>query len=246
MKRALDACSALPLPDVAVLPELFTVGFKLDSISGAALHPEELDTLPLAKLAGELGIWLIGGSHPVRTSRGIINSMPVYDPSGNRVHTAEKIHLFRRMGEDSVFAGGLPSGVFRMGDVVAGAAVCYDLRFPEVFRPLVLKGARILFVSAQWPIPRRKVFRYLLQARSAEAQVFTVGCNLGGDHLGSRFRGGGGIANPWGVFLKGETVMPGVRDFRLELKQVDEERSRINCLADRRPSVYTMCEGGEE
>lgn len=238
MERAVSACSAQPLPDVAVLPELFTIGYVLHRIRGAALNPSDLGSLPLARVAGSTGIWVLGGSFPVSTPRGVINTMPVYDPLGRLVHTAEKIHLFRSMGEEKAFSGGLPTGVFNMGGITAGAAICYDLRFPEVFRPMTISGARIIFVSAEWPKPRQGVFRCLLQARSAEAQVFTVGCNLGGDHLGTVFRGGGGVSSPSGEFIRGHVVSPGVRDFEINIGQVQLERRRIDCLADRRPGAY--------
>lgn len=246
MERSIAAISTAPLPDVAVLPELFTIGFALDRIDGAALSLSDLSGLPLARVARECGMWVLGGSFPVRTSRGVVNTMPVYSPSGSLVHTAGKIHLFRPMGEHTAFTGGLPSGVFDMQGISAGAAVCYDLRFPEVFRDLALGGALILFVAAQWPVQRRKVFRCLLQARSSEAQVFTVGCNLGGDHLGSRYRGGGGVCAPSGDFLKGRRVAAGVTDYELDMTLVERERKRINCLADRRPEAYgTTTEAAE-
>ncbi|MFO7627812.1 MAG: nitrilase-related carbon-nitrogen hydrolase [Candidatus Fermentibacteraceae bacterium] len=238
MERAIEACSRTPFPDVSVLPELFTIGFVMDRIEGAAIDLPELADLPLARVARECGTWVIGGSFPVRTPGGIVNTMPVYSPSGVLVHTVEKIHLFKNMREDTAFTGGLPTGVFGIHGITAGAAVCYDLRFPEVFRDLTLGGALILFVAAQWPVQRRKVFRCLLQARSSEAQVFTVGCNLGGDHLGSRFGGGGGVCAPSGDFLKGRKVAAGVTDYELDMTLVDLERKRINCLADRRPETY--------
>lgn len=238
MRKAVEACSFPPVPDVSVLPELFTIGFVMDRIEGASLDAASLACLPLARVAAECGSWIIGGSFPVRTARGILNTVPVFAPSGLLVHTAEKIHLFRNMREDAAFTGGMPTGVFDIRGTAAGAAVCYDLRFPEVFRGLAIGGARIVFVVAQWPVQRRGVFRCLLKARSSEAQVFTVGCNLGGDHLGSRFRGGGGVCAPSGDFLKGRRVAPGVTDYDLDPSLVDLERKRIDCLADRRPEVY--------
>ena len=244
MQRAVEACSAAPSPDVSLLPELFTIGFVMDRIGGAALDPSSLAALPLARAARECGSWIIGGSFPVSTTRGIVNTIPVFSPSGLLVHTSEKIHLFRNMREDAAFTGGVQTGVFDIQGTPAGAAVCYDLRFPEVFRDLAVAGARIVFVVAQWPVQRRKVFRCLLQARSSEAQIFTAGCNLGGDHLGSRFRGGGGVCAPSGEFLKGRKVAPGVTDYELDLALVDLERKRINCLADRRPEAYGICRGG--
>lgn len=238
MEKAVIAAYLKPLPDVLILPELFTIGFVLDSIQKNALEPEQLETVPLADAAADTGVWIVGGTFPVRTPRGIVNMLPVYDGRGKLVHTTEKTHLFRNMGEDSVFTAGEPAGVFDLKGVAAGASVCYDLRFPELFRKHVLAGAELLVLPAQWPQPRLELFRSLLKARSAEAQVFTAGCNLGGEHLGVRFHGGGGIATPSGKMIEPVQVEEYIRDFTLDIGEVKRTREKIDCLSDRRPDVY--------
>ncbi|MCK4807075.1 MAG: hypothetical protein KAT09_05490, partial [Candidatus Aegiribacteria sp.] len=90
---------------------------------------------------------------------------------------------------------------------------------------------------------RLELFRSLLRARSAEAQIFTVGCNLGGEHLGVIFGGSGGVAHPGGKMIKGRNVMEGVSDFEIDLTDVEEMRSHINCLEDRRPKEYGTLSG---
>ncbi len=106
-----------------------------------------------------------------------------------------------------------------------------------------MDGAEILFVPAQWPSGRLELFRSLLRARSAEAQIFTVGCNLGGEHLGVMFGGSGGVVHPGGKMIKGREVIEGVSDFEIDLTDVEEIRSHINCLDDRRPEEYGMLSG---
>lgn len=238
MDRAIHSAELSPKPDVIVLPELFTIGFVLDRIAEYAITIQDLKNSPLAEAASGLGISVVGGTFPVKTDRGIINMLPVWDSNGKLIHTTEKAHLFKNMGEDSAFTEGIPSGVFKIRGVTAGASVCYDLRFPELFRRLALNGARIIFLPAQWPESRLELFRSFLRARAGEAQIFFVGCNLGGNHLGVRFRGGGGIVSPSGKMLNWIDVDKYVRDYDIDINEVDRVRKRIACLEDRRPEIY--------
>ncbi len=238
IERAVSALKMTPLPDVMLLPELFTIGFELDKIAEQAVTIDDLKRSPLACAAAEAGVSLVAGSFPVKTSRGIVNTLPVYNAEGVLVHTTEKAHLFKNMGENRVFEPGTPSGVFAINGVISGASVCYDLRFPELFRNHTLNGARIIFLPAQWPEERIDLFRSYLMARAGEAQVFVVGCNLGGDHLGVKFRGGGGVSSPGGELMPWKDVSEYVRDFDIDIDEVDRVRERISCLEDRRPEIY--------
>lgn len=238
MEKFMKAAVISPLPDVAVLPELFTIGYQLDRIPDMAFSPEDLDQLMPAHYAEENNIWLVAGTLPVKLSDGVVNRMPVYDTDGRKVYSTEKVHLFRQMGEDRAFIPGKCGGTFDMDGKQAAGVICYDLRFPELSRRLTLSGAEILFVPAQWPGGRRELFRSLLRARAAESQVFVVGCNLGGEHLGVIFNGGGGVAHPGGQMLKGSEISEGITDFVIDLDDVREMRTRIDCLSDLRPEEY--------
>ncbi|NOQ21910.1 MAG: hypothetical protein GQ565_04580 [Candidatus Aegiribacteria sp.] len=238
MHKFSEAAVISPVPDTAVFPELFTTGFVLDDILSLALSEEDLSNLPAASAAGENGIWIIGGTLAVRTDCGVVNRMVAYSPEGELVYWTDKVHLFKQMGEDSAFVPGKCGGTFPFMGTTGAGIVCYDLRFPELSRRLVLAGAEILFVPAQWPGGRLELFRSLLRARAAEAQIFTVGCNLGGEHLGVMFGGSGGVAHPGGKMIKGRNVMQGVTDFEIDLTDVREMRRHINCLEDRRPEEY--------
>ena len=238
MDRFSEAAVISPVPDVAVLPELFTTGYTLDDIPSLALSEEELVNLPVASAAVENGLWIIGGTLPVKTDSGVVNRMVVYSPEGALEYWTEKVHLFKQMGEDRAFIPGKCGGTFPFMETTGAGIICYDLRFPELSRRLVMEGAGILFVPAQWPGGRLELFRSLLRARSAEAQVFTVGCNLGGEHLGVMFGGSGGVVHPGGKMINGRSVIEGVTDFTIDLTDVEEMRNRINCLQDRRPEEY--------
>lgn len=236
--RFSEAAVTPPLPDAAALPELFTTGYVLDSIPSFALSEEDLESIPLAAAAKDNGIWIIGGTFPVKTEAGVVNRMVVYSPEGTIAYQTEKVHLFKQMGEDKAFIPGKCGGTFPFMGTTAAGMVCYDLRFPELSRRLSLEGTEIMFVPAQWPSGRLGLFRSLLRARAAEAQIFTVGCNLGGEHLGVLFGGGGGVVHPGGKMIKARSVTEGVSDFEIDLSDVKDMRSRINCLEDRRPEEY--------
>ncbi len=244
MHRFSEAAVVSPVPDAAVLPELFTTGYVLDSISSLAISEENIKDLPAASAAGEHSIWIIAGSLPVKTDCGVVNRMVVYSPEGVLAYQTEKVHLFKQMGEDRAFIPGKCGGTFPFMGTTGTGIVCYDLRFPELSRRLALAGAEILFVPAEWPGGRLELFRSLLRARAAEAQIFTVGCNLGGEHLGVMFGGGGGVVHPGGKMIKGRDVIEGVSDFEIDLADVELIRSRINCLQDRRPEEYGTVEQG--
>ncbi len=240
LHRFSEAAVIPPVPDAAIFPELFTTGYALDSIESLAFSEEELSELPLSSVAGEHGLWIIGGSFPVKTIHGVVNRIVAYSPQGTLVYQTEKVHLFKQMNEDKAFIPGKCGDTFPFMGTTAAGMICYDLRFPELARRLVLAGAEILFVPAQWPSGRLEVFRSLLRARAAEAQIFTVGCNLGGEHLGVIFGGGGGVVHPGGKMIKGRSIIEGVSDYKIDLGDVDEMRSRINCLSDRRPEEYGL------
>lgn len=243
MYKFSEAAVIPPLPDAVIFPELFTTGYVLDSIPSLALSEEDLIDLPAASAAGDNGIWIIGGTLPVKTDSGVVNRMLVYSPEGALAYQTEKVHLFKQMGEDRAFIPGKCGGTFPFMGTTGAGIVCYDLRFPELSRRLALDGAEILFVPAQWPSGRLELFRSLLRVRAAEAQIFTVGCNLGGEHLGVMFGGSGGVAHPGGKMIRGCSVIENVSDFDIDLTDVEEMRSHMNCLDDRRPEEYDMLSG---
>lgn len=221
-----------------VFPELYSTGYVLDDLARLATPGEDAPRGPVAEFCSARRVWGVAGSVPVSVAGGIVNRIHVHDASGRLVHTADKVHLFRQMGEHRVFVPGRPSGVFDTPWMKAGAMICYDLRFPELVRGMSLSGAGIVFVPAEWPAVRTDLFRCLLRARAAENQIFAAGCNIGGSHLGTAFGGGGGVASPDGSLLPWTDVSPGVRDFDIDPQEAARVRHDVDCLADLRPEVY--------
>lgn len=233
--------------DLVLLPELWSTAYDLEN---AALHAAPLaDSADgdgwfarLAALAQRHAVWLGGSILEARAGRHY-NCFALYSPAGTLAAAYRKLHLFRLMQEEQYLApgpepvcAGLPWGK-------AGLAICYDLRFPELFRGYALSGARIILLPAEWPHPRRAHWRTLLRARAIENQCFVAACNRVGASKGSTFFGASAVIDPWGETLVEGGETEALLTVSLDLAQVDGARSRIPVFDDRRPDAYARFPG---
>lgn len=233
--------------DLVVLPELWSTAYDLER---AALH-----AAPLAQAAGEPGwfgrladlaqthgVWLTGSLLEAQPGDRFYNCMALYGPDGKLHGAYRKIHLFRLMEEEIYLAPGQAPVVLDLPWGKTGLAICYDLRFPELFRGYALQGARLMVLPAEWPHPRREHWRTLLRARAIENQCFVAGCNRVGSSKGASFFGASALIDPWGETLveggEAEMLLTAIVD----LSQVDTVRSKIPVFADRRPELYQLDE----
>jgi len=223
--------------DVVLLPELWATGYDLENAGRYATGLEEGLFARLAALAREKAIYICGSLLAWQDGR-YYNTAPLFSPAGERLGHYSKIHLFRLMEEDRYLAAGRETPVFDLPWGRSAIALCYDLRFPELFRRYALAGARIIFLSAEWPYPRLEHWRTLLQARAIENQIFIAACNRVGESKGERFFGHSAIYDPWGKLVveagDGEVLLTASIDLAL----VEEVRRTIPVFADRRPELY--------
>ena len=117
-------------------------------------------------------------------------------------------------------------------------AICYDLRFPEMWRRYADAGAQLVLIPAEWPARRVEHWRLLLRARAVENQFFVAGCNRAGADGDVEFGGHSAAVDPWGQVLVAGGVEPGLFVASLDLDEVARGRSTFPFLADRRPEVY--------
>jgi len=194
-RAALDAAKARA--DVLCLPEMFSTGFSMDA---AALGEELKGSATLGAvqaIAKQNKIAIIGSM--VEKDRGkFYNTAVVVDKTGKLISTYRKINLFPLAKEHKVYSAGTGAEAFGLGGVKCGVAICYDLRFPEVFRTLALKGAKVIFVPANWPASRTAHWLTLLQARAIEDQVFIAGVNRVGEDPKAHYHGNSIVFGPWG------------------------------------------------
>lgn len=224
--------------DVVLLPEIWTTGYYLKELDRWAETEQGETFSALKEIARSNQTWIIAGSVPLRLADDIYNAMPAISPEGILVARYEKIHMFSMYGESKYFQSGSRRSVFALNETIAGLAICYDLRFPELFRSLALDGAQIIFLAAEWPVARREHWRLLCQARAVENQVFIVAVNCVGEHRGIIFHGHSLLVSPDGVIVAegGETEKVIYAD--IDPAETSRVRERLQVWRDRRPEMY--------
>ena len=225
--------------DLIVFPELWTSGYDLER---AAELAEPLDGYTAHVLSGwamAYKLW-ITGSFLLRTENGICNAAPLFGPEGQVLGPYCKIHRFRLMAEDRWLEAGATPGLYERPWGTTGIGICYDLRFPELFRTYALAGARLILLPSEWPHPRLAHWRTLVRARAIENQCFVAAVNRVGSDRANAFCGHSVLVGPWGETIVESGDAPLLTTETIDLDQSDDARSRMPVLADRRPECYTL------
>ena len=115
-----------------------------------------------------------------------------------------------------------------------GLSICYDLRFPEMFRPYAVAGSYLTLIVAEWPERRVQHWSKLLQARAIENQMFVAGVNKVGESMGVKLGGCSAIVDPWGIIRQGGGDDEVILRAELDLAEVKTARKRFPALADRK------------
>lgn len=225
-------------PDVIVLPELWTTGYDLTRLSEIA-DKDGLETKEkLIEWSKQYGVHIVGGSIAKQTEQGVTNTMYVVTNKGELVNEYSKVHLFQLMDEHKYLIAGNSTGEFKLDDVECAGTICYDIRFPEWMRVHTAKGAKVLFVVAEWPLVRLAHWRLLLQARAVENQCYVVACNRAGKDPNNEFAGHSLIVDPWGEVVVEANEEESILFGELTFEKIEEVRKGIPVFADRRPELY--------
>jgi deaminated glutathione amidase len=235
--------------ELVVLPEKWTVLGTGEQLRAGA---QDLDGPALRwarSIAAELGIDLVAGSIVERVpgAEKLSNTSIHFGPDGTQRALYRKIHMFDVEVDGVVYA---ESENFAAGDRIVvselrggaklGMTVCYDLRFPELYRILAVRGAQVVSIPSAFTLTTtRDHWEVLVRARAIENQCFVVAANQIGSHPGGHRSGGRSlIVDPWGLVLAtapdAETAI--VAD--LDLEALAGIRRRLPSLANRRPEAY--------
>lgn len=257
--RSLIAQAAAAGAELVALPEYFCLMGEQDSDKLAIAEPLADATTPgtpstpmqhvLAETAREFGVWLIAGTLPIRTpdSDKVHNALLVYDPQGVRVARYDKIHLFcfddgqRRYDEAASLTPGRLPVSFEMRDEAGenwhiGLSVCYDLRFPELFRAMGASKALDLIVlpAAFTDTTGKAHWELLLRARAVENLCHVLAPAQGGLHEnGRRTFGHSMVIEPWGGVLAVQPEGPGVVLAELSKANQTKVRTQLPALTHR-------------
>ncbi len=233
--------------EIIMLPEMFNTPYQNDKF-GEYAEDEAGKTLAfLRKVAEELKILLIGGSIPEREGDKIYNTSYIINEDGDVIGKHRKVHLF-----DIDVKGGITffeSDSLTAGDEATiidtsfgkiGVAICYDIRFPELFRKMVLDGARYLFIPAAFNIVTGPAhWEILTRARALDNQVYlAIASPARSDELSYKAYGHSLIVNPWGEIVDQLDEKESILVVEIDPDMVDNIRGELPILKHRKPLVY--------
>jgi predicted amidohydrolase len=221
--------------DIVVLPEVFATGFDYEKLPDLVKRSDEVVSR-MSDSAKSLNSHLIF-TQVVEEGGSFFNRLFHLDRNGDVRDTYDKTHLFSRAGEDRFFTPGNHLITFNVDDTIIGPLICYEVRFPEISRKLVLEGAGILIYPAQWPQFRTFQWDTLLRARAIENQCYVVGVNVHGDHGGSMMGGMSEIYSAYGDLLCRVEKNEGWAVAELDPLVMGSIREKIPVLTERRQDL---------
>lgn len=230
---------------VLALPELWTTG--IDFVSYVDICFEQDKTIEkIQKIAKAHKIWLTGSMLYHDKEGRATNTSFCFSPKGEVLAHYSKMHLFSLMHEDKHFKPGSKLVVEDLPWGKSGFAICYDIRFPELYRSYALKGAEMVFSPVAFPIERAFQWNHLVRARAIENQMFMVTASQVGTAsikgIGDvKFMGGSVIIDPLGKTVieagdTGEVLLTG----SIDLKMVENTRNFMQIFKDRKPQCYSL------
>jgi len=201
----------------------------------------------LSDCARRAGVWVVGGTLPLRTAQAerVRNSCCVYAPDGRRVARYDKIHLFaydngrERYDEGRVLEPGDTPVAFDAEGLRIGLSVCYDVRFPELYRMLCTPPCDLICVPSSFTYTTGSAhWELLLRARAVENQAYVIAPAQGGTHEnGRRTWGHSMVIDPWGEVLAVQDEGEGVVTAEIARARIDGVRQQLPALTHRRADL---------
>lgn len=191
--------------DLIILPEMWNVGFtSFDRYISEAEGKDGKTLTMLRRMAEKTQSYIHGGSFVEKDQDSYYNSSYLISPTGEIVGQYRKIHLFGyNSQEEKILTPGKDVAVVSTPLATIGMATCFDLRFPELFRTMVDKGAEIFLVCSAWPYPRLEAWNMLNRVRALENQCYLISSNSCGVLGGVQFVGHSLVVDPWGEIIAG-------------------------------------------
>ena len=231
---------------LVALPEYFCLMARRDGDKLAIAEAPGIGPIQafLSAQARQHGLWLVGGTLPLRTDdpAHARNTCLAYAPDGALAARYDKIHLFRydngreSYDEARVLEAGSEPVTLQAGPLRVGLSICYDLRFPELYRQLCSPPCDLLSVPAAFTYPTgRAHWELLLRARAVENQCYVIAAAQGGTHEnGRRTWGHSMVVDPWGEVLAVQAEGEGVVLADVEMERIASVRQQMPALMHRR------------
>ena len=243
--RTLVAEAARRGSDLICFPEMWTTGFDWDFNKKEACRHEGVVSR-VAAMARQFSIWLNGSMIALDESGSVSNTSVLFSPDGSMAGVYRKTHLFSPAHEDRHMAPGNCLTAVNAPWGRTGLSICYDLRFPELFRSYALKGVCVQLCPSAFPYPRLEHWRILVRARAIENQMFMIAVNqVGPARVGSddgvTFFGSSVIIDPWGrTVIEADECSEMLLTATIDIEEVTRVRSAMTVFKDRRPEIYEL------
>jgi predicted amidohydrolase len=227
---------------LVVFPEMSDTGYVMDVIRKTATPWNEGAVPELQELARRLSLGIVAGVSE-KEDGCIYNSQVAITAQGEIAARYRKTHLFAPIGEDKCCTAGDCLTSITFDTFQFGLTICYDLRFPELYRTLAVEHAANVFLnSSAWPFPRLEHLRVLAMARAIENQSYFLLANRVGNDGGVTFCGSSAVIDPYGAILCAASADREELLFaELSAEVLDATRTRLPVFAHRRPALY-RCE----
>ena len=217
--------------DLIIFPEMYSTGFSMRSgISCDLVEGDQSAIKFLKDSSKKYSCCTIGGVATKRDGK-LYNESLAALPDGSLI-SYKKINLFTLAQEDKTYSPGKNLETFKWNSWIIGMSICYDLRFPEIYRGLTLKQSSLIVNIANWPINRIDHWVTLLRARAIENQCFMIGVNRTGTDPNCIYNGRSMIIDPLGEIILDAGKTEGVFSSNIEIEKVNSWRDDFPALKD--------------
>jgi len=225
---------AKPAPgSMILLPEMFSTGFSMN-VATVTDHESRSDQTFLSHLAHEHRCFVVGGFVTTGSDQKGLNQSAVFDPEGHELVRYTKLHTFTPGKETAHYLPGTGITLCEAGGFRVCPFICYDLRFPEIFRSAARQGAQLFVVIANWPSMREDHWVTLLRARAIENQAYVAAANRCGNDPWLPYPGRSLIVDPHGVVLADAGPSEGIISADIDPAAVESWRRDFPLLRDMR------------
>jgi predicted amidohydrolase len=243
LRQALEMVDRSPASDLLMLPEIWPIGFfsfdryraESETISGPVVSAFQ-------DKAHERRCHILMGSFVEKENDSYYNTTLLLDPMGQIIARYRKIHLFGYQSEEKRILK--PGAEIVVADTpwgLAGFSTCYDLRFPELFRAMVDRGAKIFMIPSAWPLARLNAWLLFNRARAHENLSYLFSCNCAGRNGSARFAGHSMVIDPMGKVIAEGGEDEEIVTAEIDPDEVDSVRGEFPALSDRRPGRFFDC-----
>lgn len=221
--------------DLILLPEVWNIGyFSFDRYEAESEDMGGETALRMSGMARKLGAYLLAGSWIIKREGRLYNTGFLFDRQGRLVSTYRKIHLFGfESREQQLLTRGDAVVAVKTDLGTLGLTTCYDLRFPELYREMMVMGAEVFLVVSAWPYPRLEHWLMFNRIRAVENLAFLVSSNGVGVNGGARVCGHSMVVDPWGIIKASGGDKEEIVWADIDLEEVARVRKEFPALQDR-------------